>query len=239
MMLPQISYPIYEVPLLSQKLPVKFRPFLVSEQKLMMMAAEAKETKTTIDTIKQIINNCLIEKIDVDSLPLVDLEILFLNLRAKSIGETTSLYFKCENEVESLKCGMIIEVPINLLEIPIVNRNLEKKISFSDKVGVMMKYPTFEIINKLIETKNVSDMEFTVVINCIDYIFDEVSIYKAKDATQEELLAFVMKLQQEKYELMKTFIENSPRAKLTIEKECSKCKYLHKINLEGLEDFFI
>ena|ERR1017187_597195 len=245
MKLPSLDYPIFEVQLLSQKLPVGFRPFLVKEQKLMMMAAEAKDTKTTISTIKQIINNCLINEMNVDELPLVDLELLFINLRAKSIGEITNLYFKCENEViagigdQYIKCGMIIEVPINLLEIPVVNKNLEKKISFSDKVGVMMKYPTFELIDKLAETKDAADVEFTVVINSIDYIFDEVSIYKAKDATLEELLAFVMELPPEKYELMKSFVENSPKAKLTIEKDCSKCGYHHKINLEGLEDFFI
>src|ERR1039458_4435654 len=91
MKLPNLDYPIFEVQLLSQKLPVRFRPFLVKEQKLMMMAAEAKDTKTTISTIKQIINNCLIDEMNVDELPLVDLELLFINLRAKRDRKSTRL----------------------------------------------------------------------------------------------------------------------------------------------------
>ena len=236
---PELQHQIYTVQLFSQKEPVKFRPFLVREHKLMLQAAEAKDPKTTISTIKQIIQNCLIDEINVDALPLIDLELLFINLRARSIGEVTDLYFICKNEVNDIECGMTLQVPINLLEIPVVNKNIEKKILFSEKVGVMMKYPSIEVINKLIETQNLTDKEFVVVINSIDYIFDETSIYKAKEATQEELLLFVEKLPQEKYDLMKTFLENSPRAKLTVEKECVKCGYLHKINLEGLEQFFI
>lgn len=138
MKLPRIDYPIHEVKLLSQKEPVKFRPFLVKEQKLMMMAVETDEIATTISTVKQIINNCLIDEIDVDFLPLVDIEILFLNLRARSMGEVTQVYFKCKNKIDTMKkfglesvdlekdgeeCGMVIEVPVNLLTVPIVNQD--------------------------------------------------------------------------------------------------------------------
>ena len=178
MNLPNISTPTYEVKLFSQDKPVKFRPFLVKEQKLMLMAAEAKTSEDTANIVKQIAQNCLIDNINVDELPLVDLELLFLNFRARSIGENIITYFKCKNKNSSQEeCGMVIELPINLLEVPVVNADVQKKIMITDNVGVQMKYPTFEAVTLLSSEKfnDDPDAEFKAAAMNIDYVFDEMN----------------------------------------------------------------
>ena len=241
MMLPTLEYPIFEVNLLSIG-KVKFRPFLVKEQKLLLMAVEAKDAKTTIDTIKQIVQNCLINPVDVDvdALPLVDLEILFMNLRARSMGEVMNVFYECENQItETGKCGMIIEVGVNLLEVPVVNKDLDKKLIFSEDIGVVMKYPSFDLMSRFIKDDENTEAEYIIAANCIDYIYDKDNVYKASDAKEEELISFIDNLPDDKYQLIKNFIENSPVSKIEIEKKCPKCGYDHKFKLEGLNDFFI
>ena len=104
MSLPKIQYPIYEAKIPSREKPIKFRPFLVKEQKLLMMAVESKSMDTIVDSIKQIINNCALEDLDVDSLSMVDVELFFLNLRGRSVGETIDVFFMCKNLVEDQEC---------------------------------------------------------------------------------------------------------------------------------------
>jgi hypothetical protein len=260
MNLPRIEQPTYEVKLLSRDQPVKYRPFLVKEQKIMMMAVEAKEVETTLRAIKQIITNCLISPINVDDLPLADLETMFLNLRARSMGEVISLYFKCTNMVDyipapntamshtidvmgnvvkpQIQCGMVIEVPVNLItDVKQTNTGIDKKIMVSDDIGVIMKYPSLEMVDKLLKA-NDSQVMYTVVASCLDTIFDKESVWKANDATTEELIDFVEHLPGDKFDLLTNFIDNIPKSKFETKKKCPKCHYEHDFVLEGLSDFF-
>jgi hypothetical protein len=250
MQLPTIEYQTYTVPLLSRKEPVRIRPFLVKEQKLLLMAVEAKEIDATISAVKQVIKNCVLDPIDVDELPLADLEILFLNLRARSLGEVINLFFKCTNMVPDAssqiitnvgyplkQCGMVIEVPVNLLQIPVINKDAPLRIMITKDVGLKMKYPSISMIDKLVKAES-SEVIFAVIASCIDQIFDATNVYKAKDATQEELIKFVEELPAEKYELLEQFIENVPKTRFETKKTCTKCGYDHDFILEGLSDFF-
>jgi len=248
MTLPQIVTPEYEVKILSKDKPIKYRPFLVREQKIMMMAVEAKDIQSTVTAVKQIIKNCVLEKnFNVDDLPLVDIETLFINLRARSMGEILNTYFKCTNMISEdqhvmmtpKQCGMIIEVPVNLLtDVKLSNEPLPNKIMLTQDVGVLMKYPSLELVNKLLESNN-ETMIFTLVSSCIDKIFDKDSVYKAKDATQEEMNSFVENLPTESFKLLDEFIDKIPKSKVEMEKKCSKCGFQHKFVLEGLGDFFL
>jgi T4 bacteriophage base plate protein len=242
MNLPNISTPTYEVKLFSQDKPVKFRPFLVKEQKLMLMAAEAKTSEDTANIVKQIAQNCLIDNINVDELPLVDLELLFLNFRARSIGENIITYFKCKNKNSSQEeCGMVIELPINLLEVPVVNADVQKKIMITDNVGVQMKYPTFEAVTLLSSEKfnDDPDAEFKAAAMNIDYVFDENGIYKSKDVKLEDLLNFIYSMPPDRYKKIEEFFNNLPTVRKEIDHDCPKCKFKHHFVLEGLNDFFI
>ncbi len=237
MQLPKIDVPIYEVQLLSREQPVKFRPFLVKEQKIMLMAVEAKDMNNTMKAIKQIINNCVIDEIDADELPLADIETLFLHLRARSMGEVLNLFFKCTNVFEEKQCGMLIEVPVNLLQIPQINKDTPKNIMINDSIGVIMKYPSLGIVDNLLKMN--SEVMVTVVAGCIDQVFDGESVYYAKDSTPEEMVNFVEGIPAEKFALIENFIDKVPRSVYTTNQKCVKCGFEHEFKLEGLSDFFI
>jgi hypothetical protein len=175
----------------------------------------------------------------MDALPMVDLELLFLNLRARSMGEVMEVYYKCTNEVEKKQCGMILEVPVNVLNIKVVqNGVLSNKINLGKDIGVTMHYPSFDLLGLLANAKDNMDAEFIVVAGCIDSVYDKESVYLTKDAHPEEIQNFVMNLPTEKYELMKKFVMSSPKVQEVIKHQCPKCKFDHTFTLEGLNDFF-
>jgi T4 bacteriophage base plate protein len=245
MKLPKIETPIYQAKLLSIKEPVMFRPFLVKEQKLMLQIVEERDPKESIKITKTIIKNCLLDQsIDVDALPSVDIEILFLNFRARSMGENLDVFFKCKNLVgdgeEKKECGMVIESSINLLEVPVANQDYNNRIMISDDIGIQMKLPTFEIVESIANVDtSVENSEFKSIAMCIDFIFEKENVYYAKDATLEELIEFIVQLPPEKYELITKYFNNIPIVRKELDKECPKCGFKHKFVLEGLNDFFI
>jgi len=244
MKLPVIDRTIYKTTILSRKEDVEFVPFTMKEAKILMMARESKDTESIINALRQILRNCLVNVDNVNDLPLVDLEWLFLNIQAKSSGEVVNLVFKCTNNspyvmdgvMHDKECGMLIDVPVDLLKVQIVNKDVNTRIMVSETVGIQMKFPTFEATQKALQSEE--DSEYMLTALCIDYIFDAESVYQSKDATTEELINFIEQLPQDKYELIENFFENCPTIKETIKKTCSKCNYEHSIELEGLEDFF-
>lgn len=245
MKLPEMTHPIYDVPLLSYPNPVKYRPFTVREEMIMRMAVEAKDIDSTINALKQVVTNCLVSQIDVDDMAIVDMETLFLHLRARSIGETGSQFFKCKNQITVVdegkdivkNCGMLIEVPIKYLDVPVVNKDAQRNIIFSDDLGVKMKFPSYEMAKKLTSYGS-EEQEVVLVALCIDSIFSHEEVFKAADCTHQELIDFVLKLSTDKYERMKEFCLNAPKNQLIVQKTCTRCDYGHTFTLEGIQDFF-
>jgi hypothetical protein len=244
MALPKIDVPIYTVDLLSTGKPVRFRPFTVKEEKLFLMTNETDDVKSMLDTTKQVLNNCVLDEIDVENLPMFDIEKLFLNIRARSVGEVVNLKYKCNNSIknekeEEVKCGNLVDVDVNVLEIkPLENKNHSKKIVITENVGVVMKYPSF----KLFENINVQDNSESILemaINCIDYIYDKDNLYYAKDTPKEELIDFVDSLQSKDLEKIKDFFVTMPKLQKNVKFKCNKCGYDENINIEGIESFFV
>lgn len=238
MNLPKIDVPIFSVELPSTKEKVTFRPFLVKEQKLFLMNAENNDSKETINVIRQVLKNCVISSIDIDALPVFDLEYLFLNLRARSISEVVNLKYKCNNTVEDKVCGTVNEININVLEIkPTVYPEHTNKIQLTDNVGICMKYPTFEMLNEM-AGKSEGDVIMETIYNSIDYIYDNESVYQAKDISKKEIEDFIDNIQQKDLEKLRVFFDTMPKIKKEIEYKCKKCDYQEKIILEGIQDFF-
>jgi hypothetical protein len=128
-MLPKLDVPIYSVNLISTGKPVRFRPFLVKEQKMFLMASESEDSNEMVNIIRQVLKNCVIDEIDIDSLPTFDLEYLFLNLRARSVEEVVDLRYKCNNVIDEKKCSGVVEFKLNLLQIePTKNEKHKEKI---------------------------------------------------------------------------------------------------------------
>lgn len=243
-MLPKLDVPIYEVKLLSSGKVIRFRPFLVKEQKLFLMASESEDAKETINVIRQVLRNCILDDISIDDLPTFDLEWLFMHLRARSVEEVVDLKYKCNNTVKNEKgeedrCTGVVNFKMNLLEIePTRHAEHTNKIQLTENLGVCLKYPSFEMIQKY-ESLSEANIMSKVLVDCIDYLYDKDQVYYAKDNTKEELDEFVDNLQQKDLEKIKHFFETMPEIKKNVQFKCPKCAYEENIEIKGIQNFFV
>jgi hypothetical protein len=243
MALPKLDVPIFTIDLPLSKTKLRYRPFLVKEEKLLLIAMESDDEKTIMDTIKQIINNCCLDDVDTETLPITDLEYFFLHLRARSIGEIVDLQYKCNNKVkddagEEVECGNNVKLKVNVLEIePTFNDKHTNKIELTDKLGIVMKYPNFATIDK-VKSNNDVEQILGIIMNCVDYIYDEDSIYYRKDISDEELTEFIENLTQKQFAKVQEFFETVPAIKKEMDFKCNKCGYQEKILIEGIQNFF-
>jgi hypothetical protein len=240
MALPKIDTPIFYIKLPLSKKEIKFRPFLVKEQKNLLMALEADDKETIERNIKQILHNCtLTENINIDKLPVVDVEYYFINLRAKSVGEIVENNYICNNEVEGERCGNKMKVDIDLNEIQVGEVNDEdSNIQLTNKISIKLKYPEFSIIEKLAESENSVETAFKVIVDSIEHIFDGDQYYYANESTPQELMEFVESLNQDQFVKLEKFFDTIPKIKKDVEIKCNKCGFDHSITVEGLENFF-
>lgn len=245
-MLPKIDVPIYSVKLLSTGQIVKFRPFTVKEEKLLLMASEAEDPTSVVDTIKQILNNCVISEIDLTKMPIYDFELLFLNIRARSVGEVVKLQYRCNNDIAdeegegTHKCDNLVKLEVNLMEIGYKNgEKIDCKIPITDKMGIMMKHPSLDIYKSFSEDVDSGDLIIKMTVSCIDYIYDADQIYYAKDYTEKELIDFIDGLQSKDLEKIKEFFERMPRLAKDVDFKCPKCGYTELLHLEGIDNFFV
>lgn len=238
MSLPKIDLPTYKVKLKTIEQEVYFRPFLVKEEKMLLMALESSDFNSVLEGIKQVIRNCLLTEIDVESLPMFDLEFLFLNLRARSMGEKVEITYICQNIVQDKKCGGEMDVEVDLLKAAIESTPINSTIKITDKVGIKLKYPTIEI-SKILNTK-LSDIDTAVELieKCTEYLFDEEQTYKPSDMAEGEFKSFIENLTQEQFIAIQSFFNNIPKIKYDTEVTCERCNTSHKIHLEGILDFF-
>ena len=244
-MLPKIDVPIYETNLISNGQKIRFRPFLVKEQKLFLMASQSDDTKDMVDAIKQVIRNCVLDEIDVETLPTFDLENLFIQLRARSVNDIVNLSYNCNNKVtndkgEEKTCGNLVKFDIDLLSLRAEkNPNHTNKIEITEKLGIVLKYPTFNMMEKIDMENNNMEHILDIIISCIDYIYDQDNIYYAKDSTKEELTEFVENLQQSNLEKIQEFFTTLPKLKKELHFHCNKCGYEEGITVEGIQNFFV
>lgn len=240
MALPKLEVPTYELELPLSKKKLKFRPFLVKEQKNLMMAMESGDAETIQHNVREILNVCtLTPNVDIDDLPILDIEYYFINLRAKSVGEVIESKYRCNNEVEGKTCGNTMETSLNLTEIkPEWETEVNPEIQLTDKIVLKMRYPRFGIIKDSVGVDNITDVTFNMIANSIEYIYDGEQFFYARESTKEELLAFIEQLNQTQFEKVENFFNNMPKMKKNIEMTCSKCGFHHKIEVEGLESFF-
>ncbi len=240
MALPKLDVPTYEIELPISKKKIKYRPFLVKEQKNLLMALESNESSTIQQNVRDILNNCtLTEGINIDKLPIIDVEYYFINLRSKSVGEIVETRYRCNNEVEEKVCGNIMEASVNLQNIqPYREEEVSPEIQLTDKVMIKMKYPEFGIIKDSINMDDITEVTFNLISESIEHIYDGDQFYYAHEAEPGEMLEFVEGLNQAQFEKVEHFFNNLPKLKETVEMTCSKCGFHHTIDVEGLENFF-
>ena len=240
MALPKIDVPTYEITLPVSKKKVKYRPFLVKEQRNLLMAMESSESASVHNAIRDILNNCtLSESVDIDKLPIIDIEYYFINLRAKSVGEIVESKYRCNNVVDDRECGNIMEKNVNLLDLKVdMKDNVSPEIQLNDKLSLKLKYPEFGIVKDSLKYDDVNSLTFNMIAQSIEYIYDGEQFYYGYEQTPEELMAFVEGMNQEQFSKIENFFNNLPKLKETLEMTCSKCGFHHEIDVEGLESFF-
>ena len=251
MPLPKIDSPIFELKLVSLPNPVKFRPFLVKEEKLLLMALQGEDEDNIYKTIKQVINNCLISDIDIDTLPIFDIEYMFLNVRARSMGESIESYFMCRNVVGKdkdengeqidVECKNLMPISINILDIKPPVTDVQSKVYVTDKIGIQLKFPNLRSFRsiEMLSNELTNEKLFELIYECTDYVFDENGVYYASESSKEEVLQFIDALTQEQFDRIVGFFESLPKIKHDTTTTCQKCGFKHDLHLEGLNDFFI
>jgi hypothetical protein len=238
MPLPQIQHPIFEVYLKSLDKKIRYRPFLVKEEKLLLMAKESDDLKEIASTIKQIIRNCCLDEIDVDNLPTFDVEMFFLHLRINSVGETAQMIYTCNNVVEGQPCEHKTEFDLLLKNIAYEDTEGHSDIvKLTESVGVKFNYPSITIPESALNDK-FEDGGYEVIAEYLDYIYDQDQIYKKNTVTKEELMAFFDNLTIDQVQNIKQFFLTSPRVVLKQDLSCQKCGYVHNVNVEGILSFF-
>ena len=243
--LPTIAVPEYELEIPSSKLKVKYRPFLVKEEKILLLALESEKQDNIVNAIKHIIETCVYSETNVNEMPTFDLEYIFLQLRAKSKGEVIELKYECP------KCKTELPVNISIDDIQVTFQDKHtNKIELDTNLGVVMKYPTVELQNEITKTltgENKSQVEgiFTMVKSCIDYIYDNENTYPLKDHTEKEVDDFINSLTDTHFQKLSSFFDTMPVLKHEFQVKCTKkkkdktCSYKETQTLSGLQSFFV
>ena len=239
MPLPKIATPIYELEIPSLKKKIRYRPFLVKEEKILIIALESEDSKQIANAVKNVISNCILSKgVKVEDLSTFDIEYLFLNIRGKSVGETVDVLITCPDDETTQ-----VPMSINLDEINVeVDPKHSRDIKLDDTLTLRMRYPSMTefIKNNFDSGDGVSvDDTFDLIISCIQQIYSEEESWTASDSTKKELLEFVEQLSSKQFKEVEKFFETMPKLSHTIKIKNPKTGVESEVVLEGLSAFFV
>ena len=238
MALPMSNTPVYNLEIPSSGKQINYRPFLIKDEKALMIAQQSEDSQVMIDTLRDVIKSCIKEQdFNVSELATFDIEYIFTQIRAKSVGERVELFLKCDT-CEDDKA--VTQVNIDLTQLQVEKHpDHTRKIALYDDVGIALKYPTLELIKRLenINTNNIEQM-FGIVVECIDYVYTNDEVFYAKEQTKDELLEFLNNMTSDQFAKVQSFFETMPRLKKEISYDCPVCGKHHDKVLEGLNSFF-
>jgi len=235
MALPKLNEsPQYSMTIPSTNVKVKYRPYLVKEEKVLLLAMESQDPKQMLISIANVVNACIEGDVDVDRLTTFDIEYAFLKIRSKSVGEKSNLNVKCR------ECESVNEYSINIDEIRIQNVNKPKDIKLTDNISLKMKWPTYLSMGNIDYSENSSsvDQMFEVLVNCIDSIKTDEESFRVAELDRQEVIDFIESMNSEQYMKLNTFVQTIPNLKHRIEFNCNECDHHNDIELNGIYDFF-
>ena len=237
MALPIIENPRYELTLPSSDVQVQFRPFVVKEEKILLMAMETKDNNEIVNATKDILKACTYEALDIDSLPMFDIEYLLLQIRSKSVGEVAKFKVICPDDKQT---AADVEFDLSTVQVQVDDDHSNKIVIDEEReLGLVLNYPSLGItkagfdVNK----ENVETM-FKVVASCIDHIYEGDKTYPAKDSTKKELVEFLEGLSQKAFLKIKKFFDTMPQLRHEVEVTNPKTGIVSKVTFRGLQDFF-
>ena len=236
MALPKLTTPTYELEIPSTDEKISYRPFLVKEEKILLMAMESGKNEDIINAVKQIVSECTFNKLKVGTMPMFDIEYIFLNIRAKSIGEVSKLKLLCPDDKKTYA-----DVEVNLEEVQVqVGDDHTNKIELTDSMGMIMTYPTIDSFSDSgIQDINASNMT-GIISKCIMQIYENngEKVYEAKDQTEKELQEFIEQMNTKQFKDVQKFFDSMPKLKHEVKVKNPKTKKVSNITLQGLNDFF-
>ena len=236
MALPKLNTPTYELEIPSTDEKISYRPFLVKEEKILLMAMESGKNEDIIQAVKDIVSECTFNKINLGTLPMFDVEYIFLNIRAKSVGEVSKLNILCPDDK---KTYTNVEVDLTKVQVQ-VGDNHTNKIELTDDMGMIMTYPTIDSFSatglRAINATNMLD----VIGSCVLQIYEQKGekVYEAKDQTKKELVEFIESMNTKQFKQVQAFFDTMPKLKHEIKVKNPKTKKESKVTLQGLNDFF-
>jgi hypothetical protein len=238
MPLPKISTPTYELELPSTGQTIKYRPFLVREEKLLVLALESEDTKQITSAIKTVIKNCIETKgIKVEALPTFDIEYLFLNIRGKSVGEEIEVNIICPDDEET---AVPVKIDVDSIQVQ-KNPEHNNKIKLDDSIMMEMKYPSLDQFIKSnfdFTADNTMDQSFDLIASCIDKIYTEEEVWVTSDVTKKELTDFLDQMNSSQFKEIEKFFETMPKLSHTIKVTNPNTEVESEVTLEGLSSFF-
>ena len=236
MALPQVALPTYELEIPSSGKTIKYRPFVVKEEKVLLMALETQDNKAIESAVRELLKGCIQSRVKLEDLALFDLEYIFLNIRAVSVGEVVEMLLTCEDDGETQ-----VRYNLNLTEIEVSKpEGHSNKIMLSDTMGVIMKYPSFEEFVKIsiIGQSQTSDDIIKIMANCIDQIFDGDEVYDASTTSKKEFVEFIEGLTNKQFEDVQKFFEDAPVLKHEIKIKNPNTGVENNFVIQGLSNFF-
>ena len=234
MALPKLETPVYTLTIPSTDEEIKYRPFLVKEQKRMIMAQESENETELLDAMKQLIRDCTFNKIDPTTCPLFDAEYVFLQIRSKSVGETISVNITCPDDEKTIVSKTI---PINEINISVFDDHTNE-VNVTDDIKITFDYPLLESYTTY-NTATTTEMAFIVINDCLREISWGDKTYNKLDISDKELTDFIDNLNNEQFEKLMKFFETMPRLRHIIEVENPKTKVKSEVSLEGLQSFLV
>ena len=238
MALPILETPTYELTLPSADIKVKFRPFLVKEEKILLQALESNENNQIVQALKDIVNACTFGQLNGENMPTFDLEYVFLQIRAKSVGEVTKLKMLCPDDKKTYG---EVEIDLTKVNVQVDDDHTNNIVIDKEKnIGIIMKYPTIDSVDT---TKNVKGMKteqlFDMIATCMHEIYEGDKVHNVNDYTKEELHKFLEGVSGKTFEKINKFFESMPQLKHEFEIENPKTKVKSKVVLSGLQSFFV
>ena len=236
MALPILDTATYELTLPSSDVQVKYRPFLVKEEKILLLAMESENTAEVTKALKEIVHACTFGSLNVEALPTFDLEYIFLNIRAKSVGEVAKLKLLCPDDKETYAN---VELDLSKVEVHVDEKH-NNTIQINDKIKMIMKYPTLDTFDPSVDaTKLKTEQLFDIIANTVYEVYDGETVHKAADYTKEEMKKFIESLTSEHFQKIQQFFNTMPRLEHELEIENPKTKVKSKVVLSGLQSFFV
>ena len=232
-MLPKLDTPTYRLTLPSTKEEIQYRPFLVKEQKLLMMAQESENDNEIVDMVSQIVNACTFEKIDVDTSPMFDIEYIFLQIRGKSVGEKIDLMLTCPDDE---KTSVPVQVNINDISV-LMSEEHNNEIDITNNIKMVFRYPLLKDVKGIpVNTKDV-DLIFHLLYGCTESIQHGEEIYNRVDISDKELAEFIDSLTGEQFERITDFFQTMPKLRHVIPVKNPKTEVESEVVVEGLASF--